>query len=206
MSAFNEKAVGGGAIPPAAAAEPGAGSTTRVWDPVVRLFHWSLVAAFLVAWLTGDELKALHEAAGYVIVGLLVVRILWGFVGTPHARFTDFVYRPSTVLAYLVDTVRLRAKRYIGHNPAGGMMVLALLLMLAVTAATGIMTTTDAFWGVKWVEEAHEFAANLTVVLVGLHLAGVLVASAEHRENLVRAMITGRKRSESSARIAEPGT
>jgi len=196
MSVFNEKAVAGGAKPPATATEPGAGSTVRVWDPVVRLFHWSLVVAFVVAWLTGDEMKTVHEAAGYTIVGLLGVRILWGFVGSTHARFTDFVYRPSTVVAYLLDTARLRAKRYVGHNPAGGAMVLALLLMLAATAATGIMMTTDAFWGVGWVEEAHEIVANLTVVLVGLHLAGVLAASAEHRENLVRAMITGRKRSE----------
>lgn len=205
MSAFTEKDAGGGAMPPAAKC-PGRDSTVRVWDPVVRLFHWSLVVAFVVAWFTGDELKELHEAAGYTIVGLLVVRLIWGFVGTSHARFADFVYRPSTVVAYLVDTARLRAKRYLGHNPAGGMMVLALLLMLAVTAATGIMTTTDAFWGVKWVEEAHEFAANLTVVLVGLHLAGVLVASAEHRENLVRAMITGRKRSGNSAGSTGSGT
>lgn len=205
MSAFTEKDAGGSAMPPAAKC-PGGDSTVRVWDPVVRLFHWSLVAAFVVAWFTGDELKELHEAAGYTIAGLLVVRLIWGFVGTSHARFADFVYRPSTVVAYLVDTARLRAKRYLGHNPAGGMMVLALLLMLAVTAATGIMTTTDAFWGVGWVEEAHEFAANLTVVLVGLHLAGVLVASAEHRENLVRAMITGRKRSENSAGTTGSGT
>jgi len=205
MSAFTEKDAGGGPMPPAAKC-PGGDSTVRVWDPVVRLFHWSLVVAFVVAWFTGDELKELHEAAGYTIVGLLVVRLIWGFVGTSHARFADFVHRPSTVVGYQDETVRLRAKRYLGHNPAGGMMVLALLLMLTATAATGIMTTTDAFWGVRWVEEAHEFAANLTVVLVGLHLAGVLVASAEHRENLVRAMITGRKRSENSAGAAESGT
>lgn len=196
MTALDTEAGAGGVEPPAMAAPTDASPTVRVWDPLVRLFHWSLVAAFVIAWATGEELQSLHEVAGYAIVGLLVIRILWGFVGTTHARFSDFVYRPSTTIGYLIDTVRLRAKRYLGHNPAGGAMVLALLVMLAMVCGTGIMMTTDAYWGVEWVEEAHELAANLTVVLVGLHLVGVFVASVEHRENLVRAMITGRKRRE----------
>lgn len=195
MAAFNAKATAGGSMPPAVA-PTNISPTVRVWDPLVRLFHWSLVGAFVIAWATGDELQALHELAGYAIVGLLIMRVIWGFVGTVHARFSDFVHRPSTVIGYLVDTLRLRAKRYLGHNPAGGAMVIALLVMLAITCATGILMTTDAFWGIEWVEEIHEFAANLTVVLVGLHLVGVFVASVEHRENLVKAMITGRKRSE----------
>jgi cytochrome b len=192
MSAVSEKAKAGSVEPPAAA-RVDTGQTVRVWDPVVRLCHWSLVAAFVIAWTTGDELQRLHEVAGYVIVGLLVIRVLWGFVGTTHARFSDLIYRPSTVISYLIDTARLRAKRYLGHNPAGGAMVITLLVMLAVTCATGIMMTTDAYWGAEWMEESHEIAANLTVVLVGLHLAGVFVASIEHRENLAKAMITGRK-------------
>ena len=171
-------------------------ATVRVWDPLVRIFHWSLVIAFTVAWLTGDELRRLHLITGYAIIGLVGFRLVWGIVGAKHARFSDFVYRPGTIIGYLVDTIRLRAKRYIGHNPAGGAMVIALLAMLTVTCATGVMMTTDAYWGVKWVEEAHEASANLMLVLVGLHLVGVFAASFEHRENLVRAMITGRKRSE----------
>ena len=166
----------------------------RVWDPLVRIFHWTLVIAFTIAWLTGDEAQRVHKIAGYAIVGLVAFRLVWGFVGTAHARFSDFLYRPSTVIGYLIDTVRVRAKRYVGHNPAGGAMVIALLAMLAATCATGVMMTTDSFWGVEWVEDAHEVAANLMLVLVGLHLAGVFAASVEHRENLVRAMITGRKR------------
>ena len=98
------------------------------------------------------------------------------------------------VFVFLLDTVSFRARRYLGHNPAGGAMVIALLMMLGATAASGIMTTTDAYQGVNWVKDVHELAANLTVALVGLHLVGVLVASVEHRENLVRAMMTGRKR------------
>jgi cytochrome b len=193
MSAFSEKAKVGGVEPLGTTAQADVRQSVRVWDPVVRLFHWSLVVAFVIAWATGDELQRLHEIAGYVIVGLLVVRILWGFVGTTHARFSNFVYRPSTVISYLIDTARLRAKRYLGHNPAGGAMVIGLLIMLAITCATGITMTTDAYWGAEWVGEVHEMAANLTVVLVGLHLAGVFVAGIEHRENLVKAMITGRK-------------
>ncbi len=194
MSAYDDRAQAGGAQPPATASPAGAASTVRIWDPVVRIFHWSLVLAFVIAWMSGDELQDLHETAGYAIVGLLAIRVAWGFIGTRHARFSDFIYRPSAVIGYLIDTARLRARRYLGHNPAGGAMVLALIAMLAATCATGFMMTTDAYWGVDWVAETHELAANLSVVLIGLHLVGVFVASVEHRENLVAAMITGRKR------------
>ena len=194
MTIFDNDVEAGGAEPPAIPFRDEAGTTVSVWDPIVRLFHWSLVAAFTVAWLTGDELKHVHEWAGYTIVGLLAIRVIWGFVGTAHARFGNFIYRPSTVMRFLLDTARFRARRYLGHNPAGGAMVIALLAMLAVITTTGIMMTSDAFWGVEWVENVHGLAANLTIALVGLHLAGVLVASVEHQENLVMAMITGRKR------------
>lgn len=173
---------------------PDRGEWVRVWDPLVRVFHWSLVAAFAFAFLTAEEWDGGHEAAGYVVAGLIGFRLLWGIVGTRHARFGDFLYRPATVVAFLRDSIRLRAARFLGHNPAGGAMVIALLLMLGVITGTGHLMTTDAFWGVKWVEELHELAANLTLGLIALHVLGVLVASFEHGENLVRAMITGRKR------------
>ena len=176
-------------------AEPAAQrSEVKVWDPLVRIFHWGLVAAFLVAWATGDEMKRAHVMAGYVVIGLVIFRILWGFVGARHARFVDFVRGPRTVTNYLRDTAWLRAKRYLGHNPAGGAMIIALLVMLSIIGATGYMMTADAFWGVAWVQVAHETAVNLTVGLVVLHILGVIVASYEHGENLVKAMITGRKR------------
>lgn len=197
MASYSEKVGAGGMLPPATAGLDPDSRSVRVWDPLVRIFHWSLVAAFAVAWLTGgDEMKNVHEIAGYAIAGLIAFRLLWGFVGPRHARFSDFVYRPATVIGYLADAIRLRARRYIGHNPAGGAMVLALLVMLATTAGTGILMTTDAFWGSEWLEEVHESAASLTLALVGLHVAGVLFASLEHGENLVRAMFTGRKRRE----------
>jgi cytochrome b len=175
----------GGAAPPA---------TVKVWDPFVRFFHWSLVTLFVIAYATGDEIEKVHIAAGYAIAGLLALRIVWGFIGPRHARFADFVKSPREALSYLRDTLLFRARRYIGHNPAGGLMVIALIVMLAATSVSGYLMTTDAYWGSKVMEEIHEALANATVALIALHVLGVLVASFTHRENLVKAMVTGRKR------------
>jgi cytochrome b len=175
----------GGETPPA---------TVKVWDPFVRLFHWSLVTLFVVAYLTGDEIQRVHEAAGYAIGGLLGARILWGFIGPRHARFTDFVCSPREVFAYLRGALAFRARRYVGHNPAGGLMVIALITILTATSITGYMMTTDAYWGSEALEDVHGALANLTVALVAIHVIGVLTASFQHRENLVKAMVTGRKR------------
>jgi cytochrome b len=166
----------------------------KVWDPLLRIFHWSLVIAFVAAWATGDEVRRVHLIAGYGVIGLLVVRIAWGFVGTKHARFANFVRGPGAIAGYLRDTAQLRSTRYLGHNPAGGGMIVALLIMLSIIAATGFMLTTHAFWGVAWVQEAHETAVSLTLGLVALHILGVIVASFVHGDNLIRAMFTGRKR------------
>ncbi len=169
-------------------------ATVKVWDPFVRAFHWALVVAFVVAYATGDEIERVHLAAGYAIAGLLAARIVWGFVGPRRARFSNFVRPPREVLTYLRDVAMLRAPRYIGHNPAGGAMIVALLVALAGTCVTGYMITTDAYWGSKLVEQVHNFLANLAVGLVVAHVIGVLIASFEHRENLVASMISGRKR------------
>ncbi len=167
---------------------------TRVWDPFVRLFHWSLVLSFGVAWFTPRSSEALHHWAGYAAAALITMRLLWGLVGTRYARFSQFVRDPATVARYLSDIVSGREARYLGHNPAGGMMVLALIVAMATTATTGWMMTTDAYFGVEWVENAHDLAAHGLLVLVLLHLGGVVLASVRHRENLVGAMVTGRKR------------
>ena len=169
-------------------------ATARVWDPLVRIFHWSLVGLFAFAFLTGDEWQQPHELAGYAIAGLIAVRIVWGVIGTRYARFSNFLYGPSTVAGFLADTVRMKARRYLGHNPAGGLMVIALLLTIAVISVTGWMMTLDAYWGMEWVEELHEASAFAALALIGLHLGGVILASYEHGENLARAMITGAKR------------
>ena len=182
-------------------------TTEYVWDPLVRLFHWTLVTAFLLAWVTGDDWLTPHQFAGYTIGGLLLFRITWGFVGPRHARFSDFVRPPRQVAAYLADVARFRARRHVGHNPAGGMMVVALLTSLFLTMVSGVLTFGAeeaqgpaaglATWTggavAEVIEESHELLANLTLLLVFAHLAGVLLASLQHRENLVRAMVTGHK-------------
>ena len=177
-------------------------ATVRVWDPLVRIFHWSLVGLFAFAFLTGDEWQTPHELAGYAIAGLIAFRLVWGFAGSRYARFSNFLYRPSTVAGFVNDTFRMKARRYLGHNPAGGLMVIALLIVIAVISLTGWMMTTDAYWGLDWVEELHEASAFAALGLIGLHIGGVIVASLEHGENLVRAMITGRKRAAGTDDIA----
>ncbi|MCC6467778.1 MAG: cytochrome b/b6 domain-containing protein [Alphaproteobacteria bacterium] len=180
----------GGAMPPA---------TVRVWDPFVRTFHWTTAGLFVLAYATGDRVEWLHLLAGYSIAALVALRTVWGLVGPRHARFSDFVRHPRTVRAYLSDMMRLHARRHLGHNPAGGAMTVALLAMLASIAVTGHLMTTDAFWDSEWMEELHAFLAHAVLGLIALHLLGVAFASLAHRENLVRAMITGCKRSEPGA-------
>jgi cytochrome b len=182
----------------------------RVWDPAVRLFHWTLAGAFLVAYFTEDELQVLHVNAGYLIGAIILFRLVWGFVGPGHARFSDFVRPPSQVLDYLRQAVHFRAPRHLGHNPAGGAMILALLVTLTVTVVSGIALygTTDFAGPLSGVfrgeaaadvlEALHEVGANLTLILVGLHLAGVLLSSVEHGENLIKSMFTGRKKAEAT--------
>jgi cytochrome b len=176
---------------PALPAEAGS-RMVKVWDPFVRLFHWLLVLLFAAAYLTGDELDRAHELLGYAIIALLVARIVWGFVGSEHARFRDFVFAPSTALAYARDTLAGKARRYLGHNPLGGMMVLLLITGLLVTAWTGWWMTVAG--ESHLLEEVHEVAANGMLLLIALHVAGVLFSSIAHGENLVRGMITGLKR------------
>lgn len=188
MSAHQQSIEAGGTVPPATV------KTVKVWDPFVRVFHWSLVALFIAAYATGEKWESAHIAIGYAIAGLLALRIIWGLVGSRHARFTDFVRGPRAVAAYLRDVVQLKAPRYLGHNPAGGAMIVALSLSLGFTCLTGYMMTMKAFWGAKWIEEVHEVFAHGTVGLIALHVLGVLASSLLHGENLVRSMFTGHKR------------
>lgn len=166
----------------------------RVWDLFVRLFHWSLVTMFVVAYLSRHDAAALHHLAGYAAGALVLLRLVWGLLGTRYARFTQFVRRPKAVLGYLRDIASGREARYIGHNPAGGAMVLALLAGMLATAISGWMETTNAYFGVDWVSSMHAYAAHAVLLLVLVHLGGVALASLRHRENLVRAMVTGGKR------------
>ena len=185
MSSIDNAIATGGVTPPKA---------VKVWDPLVRVFHWSLATLFVVAYASGEEAEQLHIAAGYAIAGLIALRIVWGVVGPAHARFSSFVKSPQVVLGYLRDIVLFRATRHLGHNPAAGAMIVALLVMLAGTSITGYLMTTDAGWGAKEVEEIHEAFATATVGLIVFHLLGVFLASFTHGENLVKSMITGWKR------------
>ncbi|MGZ9034681.1 MAG: cytochrome b/b6 domain-containing protein [Rhodospirillales bacterium] len=196
MTLRNNVLEAGSAMPPAMSVDARNTSAlmVRVWDPFVRIFHWSLVSLFILAFVTGDETEWLHLAAGYAIAVLILLRIIWGFVGPQHARFSDFVRTPREVTGYVRSAIRLRAPRYLGHNPAGGAMIIAFLAMLIGISATGFMMTTDAFWGAQWVEDLHEWLVYVMLGLIALHVAGVVFSSIEHGENLVKAMITGRKR------------
>ena len=184
----------------------------RVWDPFVRIVHWALAATVLTAWMF-DEPLWMHTWLGYAAAMLVVVRILWGFVGPEHARFVNFVRGPRMVIGYLAGLIRFSSPRYLGHSPAGGAMIVALLVMIVVTTGTG-MANLAADQGAGplasviakvepqpgrrhpelFIREVHETAANITLALAVLHVCGVLLASFAHRENLVLAMITGRKR------------
>lgn len=168
----------------------------RIWDLPTRVFHGLLIASFAGAWITAESerWRLVHVTLGLTMAGLVLWRLLWGFVGTRHARFADFVRGPAAVGRYLKSLRAGRPEHHVGHNPAGGWAILGLLGLTAVTTALGWATYSD--WGGEWLGEGHEVAANLLIALVGVHVAGVLVGSWLHRENLIRAMITGRKAAE----------
>lgn len=209
-----------------------------VWDPLVRIGHWTLVIAFFTAYFTEEDFLTQHTWAGYVVGSVVLIRVVWGFIGSKHAQFNDFIYTPTAIFSYLKGLISRKPQHYLGHNPAGGAMVLALLLSLIATTYTGIalyaveknagplagviaksdksspkasMISTayaeedgdedrneqkdsnvnkadEEFW-----EGLHEFFVNFTLLLVVLHIGGVLLSSYIDKENLIKAMVTGRK-------------
>jgi cytochrome b len=175
--------------------------TRPVWDRLVRVLHWSLALSVLLAWLSSEGWAQWHEWVGYVSLACIALRVAWGFCGPRHARFVDFVHSPATTLGYARQVAEGREPRYVGHNPLGGWMILALLLVAMLTGLSGWLYTTDAFWGVEWVEEVHEALAEALLVLIAVHVAGVLFSSRRHRENLAAAMLHGRKRPAASGDI-----
>jgi cytochrome b len=175
-----------------------------VWDLPVRLFHWSLAGFFFLAYWLGSDWPAMHTHAGYTVALLVAFRVLWGFMGTSHARFAGFLATPAETACYLLALTRGRAKVYLGHDPAGAGMILTLLAVLLVTALSGMSLyamegrgplagTWISAWPDRPMVDVHHFAADLTLVLVAVHVLGVLLTSAVTRTNLIRAMITGRK-------------
>jgi cytochrome b len=209
-------------------------SPVQVWDILIRIFHWSLVAAFIVAYLTSEEDNPWHIYSGYAVLGLIIFRLLWGFVGSRHARFSDFVRSPAVVYQYIKSLRAGQPPHYIGHNPLGGWMVIAMLLTLFTVTLSGLKVYAieegkGPFAGLQSIElmpipaayaedetdeddreegnaqqksseadeelweEVHEASTNVMLLLIGLHLAGVILSSRLHKENLVKAMFTGKK-------------
>lgn len=173
-----------------------AGSEIRkvlVWDAPVRVFHWLMVLSFAGAYLTAESerWRLLHVSLGYTMAGLVAFRIVWGLIGTRHARFADFVRGPAAVVRYIGGMLRGAPKRHVGHNPVGALAIVALLGLTLAIAGSGWAVFNDA--GGDRLEGIHELAANAMLVVIGIHIAGVLLASRLGRENLIGAMFTGRK-------------
>ncbi|RXH00907.1 hydrogenase [Bradyrhizobium vignae] len=177
-----------------APADRTASRTVAVWDLPLRLWHWAFAASILAAWFTPTVYDRLHRIVGYTVLGLLVFRLVWGFWGGRYSRFRMVGVRLLVAPRYLWNLRRGITGRYIGLNPAGTMMLVALLLAVAVSAITGAMSVTVTFFGLWWVEDTHHYSSDAVIVLVVLHVLGVLLMGLLQRENLIRAMITGRKR------------
>lgn len=179
----------------------------KIWDLPLRIFHWLLVAGFFVAYLTEGELLAIHVWSGYLVLGLLIFRLFWGFAGNDYARFSSFLCGPAKSVAYVKEVVALKAKRYLGHNPAGAAMIVLLIISLFITVISGVIvygadqnlgplagmvsSSNEKFW-----EEAHEITANFTLLLVIIHVLGVVLESVMHKESLVKAMWNGYKKAD----------
>ncbi len=164
-----------------------------VWDAPVRVFHWLTVLSFAGAYLTAESerWRLVHVTLGYTMAGLVAFRIAWGLLGTRHARFASFVRGPRAIAAYLRGMVRGRPMHHVGHNPAGALAIVVLLGLTGVVTAAG-WANYNALGG-EWLKELHEGAANVMLAVVGVHIAGVLIHSWMHRDNLIGAMVTGRK-------------
>lgn len=166
----------------------------RVWDPFVRIFHWGLVACIALNEFVIDDGERVHQWIGYAASALVLARIVWGFVGTRHARFADFWPTPARLRAHLADLLAGRHGAQAGHNPLGALMMLALLAVVLALGASGWLQTTDAFWGEEWLQELHEELAEALLGLAGVHVAAALLMSGVERTNLVAAMVSGIKR------------
>ena len=174
----------------------------QVWDRFVRIAHWTLVAAVTAAWLTRRGGGSWHEWLGYAALLVVLARVVWGWIGPQYARFGQFVLTPAATLRYARQVLARTESRHIGHNPLGAYMIVALALTVTLVAISGWLSTTDAYWGVEWVAELHEGLSNVLLMLIALHVAGVVFSSVRHGENLVAAMLHGRKRAPARGDVA----
>jgi len=174
-------------------------SQMRVWDLPVRFFHWLMAFSFAGAYLTAemDRWRLVHVTLGYTMAALVCFRIFWGFFGTDYAKFASFVRGPQATLTYLRSLFIGRPQHFTGHNPAGAVAIILMLGIAVVLAGSGWLLYTEQVG--EWMGDVHELIANLMLMVVLLHIGGVLIASLMHHENLVKAMITGRKRAETGA-------
>ena len=182
---------------------PKARGRILVWDIPTRLFHWSLVSCFAIAYLTSESERwqVWHVTAGYTFGALLLFRLLWGMIGTRYARFSNFVRGPKSVMTYLGSLLTRHPQHYVGHNPAGAWAIVAMVALGLLTVLTGWASFND--YG-DWFGELHEGIVNVLLLVVIIHVAGVLVSSLLHRENLVQAMINGHKQGAADEAIRYP--
>ena len=176
-------------------------TTVKVWDWPVRVFHWTLAASVLGAFVTGEneDFERLHQTLGWVAAGLIAFRVVWGLIGTRYARFREFVRGPAQVWAYVKSVRSGQPQHFVGHNPVGAIAVIVLMVLVSLSVYTGWLLTADDV--AEWLEDAHEIAANTLITVVLVHVIGVLWGSRTHGENLLKAMLTGRKTAPSEAGI-----
>lgn len=165
----------------------------KVWDPFVRIFHWSLVTCIVLNQFVLEAGETAHEWTGYTASALVLLRLVWGFVGSRHARFADFFPTPQRLGRHLQALRRGEQPHYDGHNPLGALMMLALMALVLSLGLTGWLQTTDAYWGEEWLMELHEWQANGLLLAAGLHATAAIVMGRLERTRLIRAMITGHK-------------
>jgi len=173
----------------------------KVWDWPVRVFHWTLAASVLGAFITGEneDFERLHQTLGWVAAGLIAFRVVWGLIGTRYARFREFVRGPAQVWAYVKSLRSGQPQHFVGHNPVGAVAVMLLMGLTALSVYTGWLALAED--AADWLEEAHEISANTLITMVLVHVIGVLWSSRTHGENLLKAMLTGRKTAPSEAGI-----
>lgn len=165
----------------------------KVWDPFVRIFHWSLVSCVLLNYFVIDDGEDIHQWLGYAASALVGLRIVWGFIGTRHARFADFFPTPARLRDHWSAMRAGRPDHHVGHNPLGALMMLALMAVVIALGISGFLQTTDTFWGEEWLQELHEWLASALIALAGLHAAAAIIMGRIERTNLVAAMFTGVK-------------
>lgn len=165
----------------------------KVWDIYIRFYHWALAALVFANFIIEDG-EGPHEIFGYIAVGLVLLRIIWGFIGTPYARFSEFFPTPTKIKSYLAAFMAGQAPRTIGHNPLASVMMLIMLTLILLLGLSGWMMSTDLFWGSEFAEEVHEALAGSLIACVGLHAVAAIIDSLRHQENLIMSMINGYKR------------